>query len=1149
MSTQSRNPLARFAAATVLACVLCGAAWSAPGEGLPGAAPGAAPAADKTLSPTPNWGYEGNDAFGYAGAGSSTIGDVNADGFSDFAVSAPGYTTFVNSTSYSAAIFIFLGTASGPANAPSQVLYSTVSTFGTVVAPAGDVNNDGYDDLLVGQPVAVGSGKAFVYLGTAGGLQNTAAWQYSYDGGFGSSVAPAGDINGDGYADILVGAPTGSSLYVSGPGLAFLFTGGASGPSAAPAWYWGVGGNFGTSVAGAGDVNADGYDDVIIGAPYVSGVVPVSYQGAAYIYHGGPSGLSNGFSGVIRGADQLGAAFGASVAGVGDVNGDGFADVAVGSPTWDSPTVDAGRAFVFPGSATGVSATAIWEEWGIAANVRFGADVQPAGDVNGDGLADVAVNAPGNTVGSGTFARYVVVVHGARAGIGVPLIEWYVTRNDGTDWGSSIGTAGDVNNDGFSDLMVGSSTFSNGQTSEGRVEIFYGAGAGPSTSAAQSFTTSQSSTYFAWKCTTVGDVNGDGFSDVAMSGPGIDVNVTDDGQLQLKYGSATGLVAGPQWAGPQGGGSFASSVAPAGDVNGDGYADMVVGAPLTGTSGRAYCWYGGPSGPSAGAANWDVSFGTAGAYFGFSVAGAGDVNNDGFADVVVGAPYDETDESNEGRAYLFLGSATGLSTTPSWVVEGNQVDANLGSSVAGAGDVNGDRYSDVVVGEPGCSPSSGVFFWPGSGRMLVYHGAAGGLGAAAATSIDGFFSLYQFGSSVASAGDVDGDGYSDILVAAYLADRTVSDEGEVYVYRGSPVGILTSAWWTYHYGQAYANLGTAIASAGDVNGDGFSDVIVGANFADKNGLHDNGEALVFAGPLTGSRGTTPIWSFAGQSSLENFGNSVGSAGDINGDGFSDIIVGSPGWTSAYYGQGRALVFYGNGLANPANTRSFKVQQRRGDDGAPLALLGDAGSPPTVRLKAEGTSSAGRGKLRIVWEIKAHGALLDGTGLGYGAWTVSGKSAESAPSTLDSGTLSLPAGTSLHWRARVASRSPYQPHSRWFSPQGNGPNEADLRTRAYISGVDLPAAGRGLAVVAAPNPFNPRTTLSFAVPREGRVRVDLFDLRGARVRVLLDEVLPAGPASLAWDGLDDAGRPLASGAYHARVKAGDETGQVRLMLVK
>lgn len=1153
MSRQHRGAMVRSLIAILLISVSCGAAWSAPGEGLPAAgADKTAGGTDKTLSPTPNWQFEGNDAFGYTGAGASTIGDVNADGFSDFAVAAPGYTTFVNSTSYSAVIFIFNGTATGPSTSPSQVLYSTVSTFGSVIAPAGDVNGDGYADLLVGQPVAVGSGKAFVYLGTPGGLQSSPAWQYSYDGGFGSSVAPAGDVNGDGYGDILVGAPTGSSFYISGPGLAFLFTGGAGGPSAAPAWYWGLGGNFGTSVAGAGDVNADGYDDVIIGAPYVSGIVPVSYQGAAFIYHGGPAGLANGYSSVIRGADQVGAGFGAAVAGVGDVDGDGFPDVAVGAPTWDSPTVDAGRAFIYPGSLGGVSSTPIWEEWGIAANVRFGADVQPAGDVNGDGLADVAVNAPGNLAGGNVFSRYVVVVHGARTSFGAVLIGWYVTRNDGTDWGSAIGTAGDVNNDGFSDLIVGSSSFANGQTAEGRAEIFYGGGAGPYSMYAHQITTSQSSTYFAWKSTTVGDVNGDGFSDVALSGPGINVNTTDDGEVQLHYGSAAGLVAGPKWNGTQANASFGSALAAAGDVNGDGYADILVGAPLTGTSGRAYCWYGGPAGPATGAANWSVAAGTTGAYFGFSVSGAGDVNGDGFADVVIGAPYDENDQSNEGRAYVYLGSATGLSTSPSWVVEGDQVDGNLGISVAGAGDVNGDRFSDVVVGEHMWNVVMTPLFFPGTGRILVYHGARTGLGAAPATIVTGYFSQFQFGSSVASAGDVDGDGYSDVLVAAYLADRVQNDEGEVYVYRGSAAGLNTSAHWTYNYNQAYANLGTAIASAGDVNGDGRSDVIVGANFADKNGYHDNGEALVFAGPLTGASATTPLWSFAGQRNLENLGNSVGSAGDINGDGYSDIVVGSPGWTSTYSGQGRALVFYGNGLANPSNTLAFKAQQRRGDDSAPLGLMADAGLPPTMRLKAEGTSAAGRGKLRLVWEIKIHGSPFDGSGLGYGAWTTAGKSAESTPSTLDSGTLSLVAGTNLHWRARVESRSPYQPHSRWFSPQGNGPNEYDLRTRnSALSDTDLPAIkpGDALRVTAAPNPFNPRTSILFEVARPGQVRVDVFDLRGALVRSLLDEPRAAGPVLLVWDGLDAAGHPVASGAYHARVETGGQAGQVRLMLLK
>ncbi len=1114
---------------------------------------------EKAISTVANWLFESNNAFANAGAAAVTLGDVNGDGISDFAVGAPNYDGPEPGQLNGGAVFVFFGRQGGPNTTPDQSFYSTLGSFGAAVAPAGDVNGDGYHDLLVGVPDAA-DGRVHVYLGSPTGLQASPAWQYAHnDPGFalarfGSSVAPAGDVNGDGYDDIIIGA----DFSGDGAGAAFVFLGGVGGLSPAVNWSLsgGAGHRFGISVSGAGDVNGDGYDDVIIGATGAGGSTPQGdpYYGVAYVYHGGPAGLASFPTTRLFGL-QFGAAHGRAVAGAGDVNGDGYADVVVGSPLWDSPSgsTDTGRAQIFPGSAGGVSTTPIFEERGNAAFAQFGAAVAPAGDVNGDGLADVVVGVPSRIDGLPNNG-YAAVVRGARAGVGTPSIYWFVPRGNAAGFGAVVGTAGDVNNDGFSDLIVGSPLYANGQTEEGAAEIFYGGGDPPFSSLFNGSVNGwHNSTFLGWVTTTVGDVDGDGFSDVAVSAPNLNVNMAADGGVLLYNGSASGLSATRLWAGEQSGGSFGYAVAAAGDVNGDGYGDVIVGAPLTGSSGKAYVWHGGPFGPSSGPADWSASFGTAGAWFGASVAGAGDVNGDGYADVIIGAPNDENDQTDEGRAYLFLGSAAGLAAAPAWVVEGDQAGARLGISVASAGDVNRDGYSDVIVGadmwDIALSPP---FSLPDAGLVLVYHGGAGGPATAPALTIGGAASLYQFGSCVAPAGDIDGDGYSDVIVAARYADVTTTDEGEVYVFRGSPSGLSSTAHWSHRSGQAFANLGSWVAGAGDVNGDGYSDVIVGALFADRNGYQDNGQALVFAGPLTGAAATTPLWSFAGQQSFENLGNAVGAAGDINGDGFADILTGSPGYTANFFGEGRMLVFYGNRLFNVENTRSWQARQRRGDDSAPLALLGRTGTPPALRLKALGASAAGRSRVRLEWEVKPLGLLFDGQLSGRGTWADNGLGGAGNPPTLDSGNLTLPAAATAHWRLRVASRSPYHPHSPWISPAGNGPQEADVRVGnpalTSVGGPGLPL-GAPLAVSAAPNPFNPRTSLLFALPREGRVKVELFDLRGRLLATLLDEVRPAGRVELAWDGRDGEGRPLSSGAYHARVTAAGQVGSARLLLVR
>ena len=185
--------------------------------------------------------------------------------------------------------------------------------------------------------------------------------------------------------------------------------------------------------------------------------------------------------------------------------------------------------------------------------------------------------------------------------------------------------------------------------------------------------------------------------------------------------------------------------------------------------------------------NWTAESNQAFAYFGFSVASAGDVNGDGFSDVIVGARLFDNGETDEGRAFVYHGSASGLSTTPNWTAESNQALAWFGSSVASAGDVNGDGFSDVIVGA--------YLFDNGEtneGRAFVYHGSANGVNngvpgtpANAAWTAESNQANAQFGSSVASAGDVNGDGFSDVIVGAYWFDNGQTDEGAAFVYYGN----------------------------------------------------------------------------------------------------------------------------------------------------------------------------------------------------------------------------------------------------------------------------------------------------------------------------------------------------------------------------
>jgi hypothetical protein len=298
------------------------------------------------------------------------------------------------------------------------------------------------------------------------------------------------------------------------------------------------------------------------------------------------------------------------------------------------------------------------------------------------------------------------------------------------------------------------------------------------------------------------------------------------------------------------------------------------------------------------------------------VATAGDVNGDGFSDVLVGAPLYDGNETNEGGAFLYMGTASGPMNAPAWSVQSNQVDAQLGNSVASAGDVNGDGYSDVVVGTHRFTSDQQE-----EGRAQVFLGSASGLATSPAWTVEGDQDFAAFGIQVACAGDVNGDGFSDVIVGGHYAAGPIVD-GRAFVYLGTASGLATTPHWTGSSGQSNSLYGDSVASAGDVNGDGYSDVIVGAKLYD-NGQADEGRAFLYLGSASGL-GTTPAWTAESDVNAASFGDCVASAGDVNGDGFSDVIVGAPDYFSGN-DIGGAYVYHGSasGLAtSPASIQRF-----------------------------------------------------------------------------------------------------------------------------------------------------------------------------------------------------------------------------------
>jgi hypothetical protein len=252
--------------------------------------------------------------------------------------------------------------------------------------------------------------------------------------------------------------------------------------------------------------------------------------------------------------------------------------------------------------------------------------------------------------------------------------------------------------------------------------------------------------------------------------------------------------------------------------------------------------------PSGAHPSWTAESDKEDANLGASVGTAGDVNGDGYDDVIVGAYRYDNGQNNEGRAFVYHGSALGLSSTADWTAESDQGGALLGWSVGTAGDVNGDGYDDVIVGAP----------WYGNGqtyegRAFVYHGSASGLSTTPNWTAESDHQSALFGGSVGTAGDVNGDGYDDVIVGASSYDNGYADEGGVVGYHGSPSGLSTTPDCTAESGQLNASFGSS-GTAGDVNGDGYDDVIGGAPNYD-HGQTDEGLAVVFHGHGSHGRAT------------------------------------------------------------------------------------------------------------------------------------------------------------------------------------------------------------------------------------------------------------------------------------------------------
>lgn len=639
---------------------------------------------------------------------------------------------------------------------------------------------------------------------------------------------------------------------------------------------------LGYAVATAGDINADGFSDVIIGAPYYDNPDANSSndEGRIYIFHGSKTGLSTTPDLIIQ-SDQADAYFGRSVASAGDVNGDGFADVLVGAPWYDHPdpgtgSNDEGRAFLYLGSASGLSSTAAWTAEPNNAADDFAVSLSTAGDVNGDGFSDVIVGGDGSTGSSASGNCCGYIYFGSATGLSTTF-NWKKCSAYASYFGGSVSVAGDVNGDGYSDVVIGASNGQNGQSWEGTAYVYHGGANGLSSAASWTGRSNQITSLYGGAVSTAGDVNGDGYADILVGASSYDNGTADLGRVFLYTGSASGVSTTSAWfVEPSvASTSFGASVSDAGDVNGDGYSDVVIGAEVYGNGGTAFIYFGGSSGLST-SSNWSVTSAKSTARLGKSVAGAGDVNGDGFSDLIIGSYLYSNGQSAEGSASIVLGASTVPSTTAGWSSESNIANARFGEVARTAGDVNADGFADTIVSSAGTTSSGGD-----DGSVSIYLGSAQGLSTTLAwSSSNGYVGV--------SAGDINGDGYSDVLLGRPNFSNGQTNEGAAYLYLGSSSGVTTTVAWQAESNGLYDYYGFSVASAGDVNRDGFADVLVGA-YGTHVSIGNEGRVYGYLGSASGLS-SSAAWVRDGTASGLQFGYGVASAGDSNGDGYSDVSI-------------------------------------------------------------------------------------------------------------------------------------------------------------------------------------------------------------------------------------------------------------------